>query len=165
MRCHRIIPVALAAVLIAGTLHCATQLYQTGSTVDTQYDFSKVKTFAFAQVPEKPLNSANGKLLRQAIENAMKARGFDETTPGNADLWISYDIGVLSATSVSWGNQSTLGEGRIIVRAIDPASRHEVWYGWAEANLQRVPDPEARIPAAVDTLFQTRVKKLESPSE
>jgi hypothetical protein len=64
---------------------------------------------------------------------------------------------VLSATSVSWASQSTLGQGRIIVRAIEPATQHEVWYGWAEANLRAQPDPERRIREAVAALFQNRV--------
>lgn len=150
---------ALASILLmAGSLHCATKLYDTGAHVDTAYDFSSVKTFAFALVPQKPLNSDHGKILRDAIAKGMTSRGFQETTQGSADLWISYDIGLISASSVSWGKQSTLGEGRIIVRAIDPATRHEVWYGWAEANLTRHPDPENKINAAVDALFEGRVR-------
>ena len=63
---------ALAMVLLAsGVLHCAAQPYATGAHIDTEYDFSKVKTFAFALVPQKPLNSDNGKLLRDARANRL----------------------------------------------------------------------------------------------
>jgi hypothetical protein len=157
MHSHRKLAV-LTAVLIAGALACATVEYPSGANVDTEYDFSKVKTFAFALVPEKPLNSEHGKMLRQAIEQSMIARGFEMTSEGVADLWIAYDIGLISASSVNWGDQSTLGEGRIIVRANDPATRHEVWYGWAEAHIRRDGNPSARIPAAVEALFEGRVR-------
>jgi hypothetical protein len=149
---------ALAAVLLAlGALHCAAQPYATGAHIDTEYDFSRVETFAFAMVPARPLSSPHGQILRAALEEALLERGFEQVAEDDADLWISYDIGVLSATSVSWASQSTLGQGRIIVRALDPATRHEVWYGWAEANLRAQPDPERRIRQAVAALFESRV--------
>ena len=150
--------VALAAALFAfGALHCAARPYATGAHIDTEYDFSQVQTFAFAMVPKRPLESAHGEILRAALEEALLARGVEQVGEGDADLWISYDIGVLSATSVSWGSQSTLGKGRIVARAIDPATGHEVWYGWAEANLRAQPDPERRIREAVAALFEARV--------
>ncbi len=157
MRTDRI-RAALAAVFIAfGALHCAAQPYATGAHIDTEYDFSRVKTFAFAMVPTRPLTSPHGKVLRDALEEALLDRGFEQVAEDDADLWISYDIGVLSATSVSWARQSTLGKGRIIARAIDPATGHEVWYGWAEANLRAQPEPERRIREAVGALFENRV--------
>ena len=150
---------ALAAGLIAlGALHCATQLYQTGAHIDTEYDFSTVNSFAFAMVPRKPLESVHGKILRDALSEALTARAFEEVAEDAADLWISYDIGVLSATAVTWTRVANdPGKGRIIVRGIDPATRHEVWYGWAEANLRSTPDPERRIREAVAALFANRV--------
>lgn len=162
MRKHQILVVLAATLLLTSSLHCAAKPYTTGAHIDAEYDFSSVKTFAFALVPSKPLNSDNGKILRATIQQAMTARGFEEASQGSADLWIAYDVGILDAVSVSWGKQSTLGEGRIIVRAIDPATKHEVWYGWVEANLRRVPEPEKRIAEAVDALFQGRVREIEA---
>ena len=75
----------------------------TGAHIDTEYDFSKAKTFAFALVPQKPLTSEHGKMVRTAIENALTGRGFEMTTQGTADLWISYDLGVLSPQKVAGG--------------------------------------------------------------
>ena len=148
----------LVALLAASALHCASRPFATGATIDTEYDFTKVNSFAFARVPKRPLNSDHGKILRAAVDEALTTRGFTETTESEADLWISYDIGILSsASSVSWGDQSNLGRGRIIVRAMDPASEREVWYGWAEAHLRAQPDPERRIREALAALFQDRV--------
>jgi hypothetical protein len=153
---------ALAMVLLAsGVLHCAAQPYATGAHIDTEYDFSQVRTFAFAMVPKRPLTSPHGEILRAALEEALQERGFEQVAEDEADLWISYDIGVLSAMSVSWASQSTLGQGRIIARAIDPATQHEVWYGWAEANLRAQADPERRVREAVAALFQNRVGSRE----
>jgi hypothetical protein len=157
MLSNRIIVALLAALLAASTLHCASKPFATGATIDTEYDFAKVHTFAFARVPRRPLASANGKILRAAVDEALKARGFREVSEADADIWIAYDIGILSSSSVSWGAQSTLGQGRIIVRAIDPATEREVWYGWGEAHLRAQPDPERRIREAVAALFEDRV--------
>lgn len=152
-----LIVVAPLVVLLVGALQCASKPFATGATIDTEYDFSKVHSFAFARVPKKPLNSDHGKILRAALGEALEARGFRKVPEVGADIWISYDLGVLSSSSVSWGDQSTLGRGRIIVRAIDPASEREVWYGWSEARLRAHPDPERRIREAVAALLQGRV--------
>lgn len=147
----------VAACAVAG-LHCASQPYATGATADAEYDFSQVASFAFAKVPQKAKDSENGKILRAAIGESLLARGFREAPEGDADIWVSYDVGVFTASAVSWSQQQGPGQGRIIVRALDPATGREVWYGWAEANLRRQPDPERRIRAAVEALFQSRVR-------
>ena len=157
MRTDRTLVALAMALLSLGALHCATQPYKTGAHIDTEYNFAEVHTFAFARVPQKPLDSTHGKMLREALADALTARGFEQVAEGDADLWISYDVGVMSATATSWGSQSTLGKGRIIVRAIDPTSGHEVWYGWAEANLRAQPEPDRRIREAVAALFEARV--------
>jgi hypothetical protein len=157
MLSNRSIVALLVVLLSLGAVHCATQLYKTDASIDTEYDFSTKNSFAFARVPKKPLTSPHGLILRAALEEALKARGFQMVEEADADLWISYDIGTFSVGSVSWGKQNNLGQGRIIVRAIDPASEHEVWYGWAEANLRSQPDPERRIREAVAALFEGRV--------
>ena len=152
---------ALRALVVLATvsafaLGCASEQYKTGANIDTEYDFTMVDNFAFAMVPSKPMGSNHGKILRQALKEALEVRGFKEVAKAGADLWISYDIGLVS-DSIAWGKQNTLGQGRIIARGIDPASRHEVWYGWAEANLRRQPDAERRIREAVEALFENRV--------
>jgi hypothetical protein len=156
MLSNRVTVVLLAVLLAASALHCASKPFATGATIDTEYDFAKVNTFAFARVPKRPLNSDHGKILRAAVGEALEARGFQEVAEGDADIWIAYDIGIISSEMVTWG-QSSLGQGRIIVRAIDPTSEREVWYGWAEAHLRSHPEPERRIREAVAALFQDRV--------
>ncbi len=150
--------VLLIALVGLVSLHCATKPFATGANADAEYDFASVKTFAFAMVPPRPLASANGKILRAAIQEALTQRGFKEVPEAEADIWVAYDVGIFTASSVSWGKQGGPGQGRIVVRAIDPKEKREVWYGWAEANLRSQPDPERRIRAAVEVLFQDRVK-------
>jgi hypothetical protein len=150
--------VLLIALVGLGSLHCATRPYATGANADAEYDFASVKTFAFGMVPPRPLNSENGKILRAAIAESLAARGFEEVDEAAADLWIAYDLGIFTASSVNWGKQGGPGQGRIVVRAIDPKEKREVWYGWAEANLRTNPEPERRIRAAVEALFENRVR-------
>ena len=154
---QRLAAIALALFALPA-LHCATQPYATGSSADAEYDFASVKSLAFARVPQKVVGSPHGKILRAAIEESLTARGFSFVEEGEADLWISYDVGVFHATAVTWAQHQGPGRGRIIVRAIDPKGDEEVWYGWAEARLRSTPDPENRIRAAVETLFETRVR-------
>ncbi len=155
-------PQRLSALVISivamSALHCTSQPFATGVNSDAEYDFAAVKTLAFAQVPQKTLDSANGKILRAAVEESLTARGFQFVAKDQANLWISYDIGIFTASSVSWGKQGGPGQGRIIVRAIDPKTGREVWYGWAEANLRTQPDPDKRIRQAVEALFDTRIR-------
>ncbi len=148
----------LVALAVVAGLACATQPFKTGANADAEYDFASVKSFAFGMVPPRPLNSENGKILRAAIAESLTARGFQEVAEDEADLWIAYDVGIFTASSVSWGKQGGPGQGRIVVRAIDPEEKREVWYGWAEANLRSTPDPERRIRAAVEALFESRVR-------
>jgi hypothetical protein len=152
---------SLAAVAIGvalATLYCASSPYATGAHIDTEYDFEAVDRLAFARVPSKPLTSPHGKILRSALEESLTARGFEWVGEDEAQLWISYDVGVFSASSVSWGQQGGPGQGRIVVRAIDPETSREVWYGWAQAHLRSTPDPERRIRAAVEALLEDRVR-------
>ena len=149
----------LALALLLG---CQAQPFENGATTDAEYDFASKSTFAFHQVPEKVLNSDNGKILRAAIHESLTRRGWTEVSPEEADLWVSYDIGVFTASAVSWGDQGKLGRGRVVVRAIDPPTHHEVWYGWAEARIKRHPDPERRIREAVEALFEGRVSDARS---
>ena len=160
-RTQRLFALSISMFALAA-VHCATQPFKTGATADAEYDFASVKTMAFARVPQSALNSANGKILQAAVQESLEARGFSFVTEDAADLWISYDIGIFTASSVSWGKQGGPGQGRIIVRALDPKSGREVWYGWAEANLRANADPERRIRAAVETLFESRVRGRES---
>ena len=157
----RRLSVLLVALLGLASLHCATKPFATGSSADAEYDFASVKTFAFAMVPPRPLASENGKILRAAIQEALTQRGFQEVPETGADIWIAYDIGIFTASSVSWGKQGGRGQGRIIVRAIDPKQEREVWYGWAEARLRNSPDPERRIREAVNALAAERVAESE----
>jgi hypothetical protein len=149
----------LATILLAlAALHCQSSPYDTGSHIDTEYDFSRVERLAFARVPAKSLNSEHGKILRTALEESLSARGFQWVEESEAQLWISYDVGVFSAGTVSWSEHGGPGEGRIVVRAIDPQTTREVWYGWAEASLRAKPDPERRIRAALEALFADRIR-------
>ena len=157
MRPHRLLAL-LISIFALGALHCATQPFKTGAHADSEYDFSSVKTVAFSRVPQKALNSEHGQMLRAAVEESLTSRGFEFVAVDAADLWISYDVGIFTASSVSWGKQGGPGQGRIVVRAIDPEQEREVWYGWAEANLRTNPDPERRIRSAVETLFDNRVR-------
>ena len=164
MRSTRNLLTALAAALLLASVGCQSTPYDTGAHADASYDFASKKTYAFNKVPPKVVDSANGQILRAELAAVLKSRGLSEVAVEQADLWFSYDVGIFRASQVSWGEQSTLGEGRIIIRVIDPKSGSEVWYGWAEARLLENPEPERRIHEALQALVAKRVAQP-APSE
>jgi hypothetical protein len=161
MRSTRTLVIGLAAALLLVSAGCQTTPYDTGANADASYDFASKKTYAFNKVRPKVIDSANGKILRAELASLLKSRGLTEVAVDQADLWFSYDVGTFKASQISWGEQSTLGEGRIVIRVIDPKTDTEVWYGWAEARLLKAPDPERRIREALEALVAQRVARPE----
>ncbi len=97
--------------------------------------------------------------MRNALASTLTSRGLREVEESEADLIVSYDIGTFRAGNVVWAQQSSLLEGRLVVRGIDGKTGQEVWYGWVEARLKSSPDPEPRIPAAINALFDERASE------
>ena len=159
MRTARIFSMLLLSLALAGTFACQTKRFRSDASIDSDYDFSKIDTFAVVRVQEKVLASPNGRIAGQAIRESLEKRGYEEVPEDQADVWVSYDLGTFAATRLSWGSGHR-GEGRLIFRVIDPKTGREVYYGWVEGKLRTTPDPENSIRQAVEELLSARVPEV-----
>jgi hypothetical protein len=143
-------------LLLVGT-GCSGTRYRTGARFDTTYDFSTVKTFAFAPQREKVATSASGEILKQAIREQLVSRGYEEIDSGKADVLISYDVGVYAKASLSGSNSFPRREGGLTVQVLDAESGRSVWYGWSETVVREGDDREVVIGAATAALFDDHI--------
>lgn len=139
---------------------CATERFKTDARVDTTYDFEGVKSFAFDVKREKVASSDNGKIIETALREGLVARGFEEVDKGEADVLISFDIGVFARGGMSGALQRTRQHGDITIWVYDASSGENIWYGWAETALRPGDQPEPTIRAAVEAIFGERVKRI-----
>jgi hypothetical protein len=152
---------AMRTMLLCGALlalsACAGPVYTTGANVDTEYDFSQVRSYALNPQREKTAHSENGKHLAAAIRSELDERGYKELAVDQAQVWISYDVGRYSAARLSGSNSFAGAKGGITITVIDPASGDTAWYGWSDTLLRKNTDPAMAIPEAVDRLFEGRL--------
>ena len=136
---------------------CAFQRFSTDAHFDTSYDFPAVESFAFDVARPKVKESANGKLLEEALRRRLVDRGFVEKTKQDADVLISYDLGVYARAAVSGRSTLAKRDGGINVWVYDRKTGHQVWYGWSERALSADDEPEPFINEAVQAIFENRM--------
>lgn len=148
---------------------------------DAQADFTGYKTFGWdpSMSPEasgQPLSILDSH-IRAAITNELKRRGYEEAPAGvTADLLVAYEtakaetvknnpfrIGVgvggyggSGGGGVSAGSSSVknVKEGTLVVHAIDPARKAEVWQGRVTRELDKGNVEPAKIQGAVADIFR-----------
>ena len=161
--------VALALSAIAG----GARAQSVQSDFDRAFDFSRLKSFAFAQQqrgPNDPLaaNELNDRRIRTALDSQLVARGYTRDSSG-PDFLVAYHAATRARTSLdAWGygpgrwrggrvdvNQYT--EGTLIVDMVDPASKQLVWRGTATGTIQ-LKDVDKKIREAAKKLTERFVK-------
>jgi len=148
--------IAVVVVLVAAS-GCAGSRYRTSAHFDTEYEFSRVHTFAFHPPRPKTKSSEYGQILEQALRDHLVARGYEERTFPEADVMITYDLGRYAPAKLSGANSFAITEGTISVSVIDRPSQRTVWYGWVESRLRPGDDAAKVINGAVDALFADQV--------
>jgi hypothetical protein len=168
----------LQGVVVAITLSAiagGARAQSVQSDFDRAFDFSKLKTFAFAQQqrgPNDPLaaNPLNDRRIRTALDSQLVARGFTSDS-GGPDFLVAYHAATRARTSLdAWGygpgrwrggrvdvNQYT--EGTLIVDMVDPASKQLVWRGTATGTIQ-LKDVDKKIREAAKKLTERFVKDV-----
>lgn len=153
--------VAIIGLALAGaslTSGCASTASQPTSMLDAHADFSAYKTFGWAPDTSGQPLSLLDQNIRAAITNEMKRKGYEEAAAGtNPDLVVSYEaaraekvknnpfrIGVGAGSyggnmggGVSVGSPSvkSVSEGTLVIHAVDPVRKAEVWQGRASREL------------------------------
>lgn len=140
---------------------------------DRAFDFSKLKSFAFARQergPGDPLaaNPLNDRRIRTALDSQLVGHGYSRDSSG-PDFLVAYHAATRARTSLEgWGygpgrwrggrvdvNQYT--EGTLIVDMVDAASKQLVWRGTATGTIQ-LKDVDKKIREAVKKLTEKFVK-------
>jgi len=139
------------------TAGCAPTRFRTSAHFDTTYDFTSVQTFAFDPRREKTAKSKSGQIMQEAIRKGLTSRGFREVPKGQADVLISYDVGVYASAQLS--GRSNLGkvEGGVSIWVYDSKTGKNVWYGWAERIVTDQDTQEAAINDAVTAIFKDQM--------
>jgi len=153
----------LFALVIAASfllqIGCAPTRFSTGAHFDTTYDFAAVHSFAFDVARPKVKESANGQILEEALRKRLIARGFVEKSKGDADVLLSYDLGVHATASLSGANTLAKRDGGITVWVYDRKTGDQIWYGWSERPLSPNDEPEPVINDAVQAIFENRMPR------
>ena len=174
-----ILSLALGAATLTGG--CASQPQEPESMRDAQADFTAYRTFGWdeSMSPEasgKPLSMLDSN-IRAAITSEMKRRGYEEAAAGTKpDLNLAYEtaradtvksrpfsigVGVGSWGSgggggVSAGSPSVknVKEGTLVVHAIDPTRKAEVWQGRVTRELGKENVEPSVVQGAVADVFR-----------
>ena len=166
------------AILAAG---CASQAPQPTSMRDPQADFSAYETFALKDGPSGDASSQSVSIvegyIRAAITAELKGKGYVEAAAGTEpDLRIEYEaasekklknnpfrigVGVGGYGSnvgggVGVGSSSVknVTEGTLVIHAIDPVRKTEVWQGRASRELGKGNIEPAVVQAGVAELLR-----------
>ena len=133
----RLFAIVIAALTIAG---CST--ITVNQDYNTDYDFSKLKTFGFLPITENSgIDQINANRIKDAINKNLSARGY--TPSEQADFGIALYFSTKTKTSVQdygygygyghWGMRdvevSQYDEGTLVIDFIDIAQKELVWRG------------------------------------
>lgn len=154
-----------------------------GVTVKTDYDkdyeFGKLKTFAFkdqSRSNSDPLrtNTLLDNRIKDALRNQLEARGFQYAPDGNADFLVSYFASSMEKLNVEdfgygfprrwrwgfgqriWTNYYTVGS--VVVDFVDPANRQLIWRGIASQTVSGLNPSDKQVSKGVDELLKHFVK-------
>ncbi len=170
-------------VLVASPVHAQKPQIQW----DTDYDFSKVKTFKWQQPSAPSLSDSNPfmhKFIESSIETELKNAGLTETT-GDPDVYVTYHGSVdteveLRSTSFGysvgtygmggWGmsgvavgpTHTTTREvqtkkGTLVVDIVDAKEKQLVWRGTASGIL--ISDSQEKTQKAIGKAIQDMAKQ------
>jgi len=172
-----VLSLALAAAILAGG--CTSPAPRPESMRDAQADFSRFRTFGWEAVSAdagQPTSILDNN-IRAAITAELKGKGYEEAATGSTpDLVINqetaraetvksspfrFGIGVGSVGSnggasigASTSGVKNVNEGTLIVRAIDPARKAEVWTGRVSRELGKGSADPALVRSAVAELLR-----------
>ena len=168
----------LAAVILTGGCSTMTPVQ---SMKDPQADFNTFSTFAWdkgqeGQAPAQPVTILDQN-IRAAIAGELQRKGYAEATAGTRpDLLLQYETGAAdmiksnpfrigvgmggygssggASVGMSTPSARNVTEGKLILRAVDPARNAEVWNGSVSRELGKEgPDAEL-IQSAVSELLE-----------
>ncbi len=173
-----IVAVGGLAVLLGS---CSSVSYVTDW--DTHHDFSRSKTFAWYELPERPdrgtpspaPNAFVASRIRSAVTGELGLKGLEPAEPGKADLLVTYHIALQQSMQVyssgwgypyrgcwgwggGWGgggysSARMVTRGTLIVDVLDGKKRSLVWRGIAEGAFSKPNPSESDVAKIVSRLL------------
>ena len=153
------------AMLFIGLLILAScSSITVNSDYNTQFDFSKWKTFGFIPIPEKAgIDQINANRLGDAVKKQLEAKGYKLAEP--ADFGVAFQFGKQQVTDVSsyggygygwgwggWGygpgggvDVTQYEQGTLIIDLVDMKENKLEWRGTGQGALDDNPTVEDRI--------------------
>jgi hypothetical protein len=159
---------ALAAAFIL--LAAVASAQDVSYNFDQKADFTKFKTYKWVTIPgaEQP-DELTAKMIAQAIETQMTAKGLKRAEGGEADLLVGYQVAVTKETEVTtygssygygpgWGGRyyggygggttssttATILIGSLALDMYDAAAKTLAWRGLASKQIDTKASPEKR---------------------
>lgn len=155
-----------AGLLLAAGTACAPVVHAERTA---GYDFASARTYAWItedlvliELGEPQPNvrtKDNERRIRAAVEHELEARGMTKAPKDQADLLVSFSVGVRIRYRVEGGEGNAVtgaggpGEpqtkGTLNIYLLDRAQETEVWHGSTSKWLRKSDDPQAVIDGAV----------------
>lgn len=158
----------LALSLILPLFGCSSIYVK--SDYDHEIDFANYATFKWMPHPKKRSKNsvAKGSLLdkriRRAVEQELRARGFEVKKYGPADALLAYHINLQKRVEISpvgyryWGwpraHVHRYREGSIIIDVVDPDLKQLVWRGAAVGAVGSPNTSQEKISEAMARVFE-----------
>jgi hypothetical protein len=183
---------AVSALAIASTIlsGCVSSAPQPTSMLDAQADFSAYKTFGWdtpvgGDASGQPLSLLDSN-IRSAIKSEMTRKGYEEARAGTTpDLLVSFEtakaekiksnpvrvgVGVGGyggsgggGVSVGSASHKNVNEGTLVVHAIDPKRKAEVWEGRVSRELGKGNVDPALVQSAVADVLHDLPQRTAKP--
>lgn len=146
---------AIAASLLPVALGCAGRLSGVVD-FDSDVDFDQKRTLAFYEdaFPLERKQTDTRQLIRAAIEQQLRTRGYGFGRAGEADLLIVYHVGNRAKMHFGGTMTSTEREASLSIAFQDPVTRRDVWYGTIGQTWTGEDDVAERVDTAVAKLLE-----------
>jgi hypothetical protein len=131
---------AAMALMAVSIMSCINTPITVSSDYDQDYDFAKLKTFKFLDIPpESGINELDAGRLKRAVEKVMGGKGY--TVSEQADFGVAMHFGVQEKTQIDtisygyygWGPGGAqvwqYDEGTLVIDFIDMEKNHLIWRG------------------------------------
>jgi hypothetical protein len=156
---------------------CAT--LRVNSYLDRGADFTRYRSYAWAERdglatgdPRLDNNRFFSQRVEEAVDMQLTARGFEKTSPGDADLLVHIHARVDQRLDTSGFDPTdrrcdveecrpyVYDAGTLLVDLIDRRTNTLAWRGWAEGSLDGVIDEQRWMEAKIDEAVTKIIARL-----
>lgn len=104
-------------------------------------------------------NEANERLIREAVDRELAAKGYEKTTATEADILVAFSVGVrvryrMEGVDLASGPGETQTKGTLNIYALDRQVHKEVWHGDATRWLGKSEEPRDVVDRAVSRILE-----------